>query len=87
MIIENGLDEVIDARDKWLASDGLIFPDRCTLYLAALSDNFRRYRHNFWHNVYSFGMEPMIESIISEPYLHRIRPDQASEIQFSFTFN
>lgn len=76
LIIENGLDEVIDARDKWLASNGLIFPDRCTLYVAALSDNFRRNQGNFWHNVYSFGMEPMIESIILEPYLHRIRPDQ-----------
>lgn len=83
MIIENGLDEVIGARDKWLSSNGLIFPDRCTLYLAALCDNFRRDRYNFWHDVYSFDMEPMIKSIISEPYLHRIRPDQASEIHFN----
>lgn len=82
MIIENGLDEVIAARDKWLTSNGLIFPDRCTLYLAALSDNFRRNRGNFWHNVYSFGMEPMIESIILEPYLYRIRPDQVRNSHF-----
>ena len=29
-------------RDKWLASDGLMFPDRATLYVTAIED--RQYK-------------------------------------------
>ncbi|KRX93150.1 Protein arginine N-methyltransferase 1 [Trichinella pseudospiralis] len=36
------LNTVIYARDKWLASDGVIFPDRASLFLCAIED--RQYK-------------------------------------------
>lgn len=44
-------------RDKWLATDGLMFPDRATLYVTAIED--RQYKDdkiNWWDNVYGFDM-------------------------------
>lgn len=73
LFIGNALDEVVDARDKWLAPNGLIFPDRCTLYLAALDDDLRRDRSNFWQHVYKFNMQPMVGAVNSEPYLLRVK--------------
>ena len=32
------LDTVLLARDKYLAPDGLLFPDKATIYLAAIED-------------------------------------------------
>lgn len=33
------LDCVLMARDKWLAPDGLMFPDRAELYVALIEDS------------------------------------------------
>ena len=44
-------------RDKWLAPEGLMFPDRATLYVTAIED--RQYKDdkiNWWDNVYGFDM-------------------------------
>ncbi|KAL8449743.1 hypothetical protein Emag_003552 [Eimeria magna] len=38
LLYESMLDTVIFCRDKWLAEDGLMFPDRAHLYLAAIED-------------------------------------------------
>uniref|UniRef100_A0A671QR48 type I protein arginine methyltransferase n=1 Tax=Sinocyclocheilus anshuiensis TaxID=1608454 RepID=A0A671QR48_9TELE len=42
LFYESMLNTVIYARDKWLKPDGLIFPDRATLYVTAIED--RQYR-------------------------------------------
>lgn len=76
LFIENALDDVIDARDKWLKKKGLIFPDRCTLYLAALDDDLQRDRSNFWQHVYTFRMQAMIKAVNIEPYQLRVQPDK-----------
>ena len=34
------LDSVLYARDKWLAPDGLMFPDRATMYICAIEDRY-----------------------------------------------
>merc|ERR1712137_1513812 len=36
LFYESMLDSVLYARDKWLAPDGLMFPDRATLYVTAM---------------------------------------------------
>jgi protein arginine N-methyltransferase 1 len=36
------LNTVLFARDKWLNSDGILFPDKATLYLCAIED--RQYK-------------------------------------------
>ena len=38
LLFESMLDTVILARDKYLAPGGLLFPDKCTVYLAGIED-------------------------------------------------
>ena len=54
---ENMLDSVIFARNKWLARGGLMFPDRCTLFICG-AENIREKGRKFgyWDNVYGFKM-------------------------------
>lgn len=42
LFYESMLDTVLYARDKWLNPDGLLFPDRATLYITAIED--RQYK-------------------------------------------
>ena len=36
LFYESMLDTVLYARDKWLVEDGMLFPDRATLYITAI---------------------------------------------------
>ena len=38
LFYESMLDSVLFARDKWLAFDGLMFPDKVTFHVTALED-------------------------------------------------
>ncbi len=38
LLYESMLDTVLYARDKYLAKDGLIFPDKATIYFAGIED-------------------------------------------------
>lgn len=38
LLYESMLDTVIYARDKWLAPNGLIFPDKASIYMLAIED-------------------------------------------------
>jgi protein arginine N-methyltransferase 1 len=38
LLFESMLDTVLLARDKYLAPGGLLFPDKCTVYLAGIED-------------------------------------------------
>ncbi|GFQ81076.1 protein arginine N-methyltransferase 1, partial [Trichonephila clavata] len=42
LFYESMLDTVLYARDKWLKPDGMMFPDRATLFLCAIED--RQYK-------------------------------------------
>lgn len=72
LLYGNRLDELIDARKKRLAPDGLIFPGRCNLYITAIDDQMLLDRSNYWQHVYTFDMRPMIPAVISEPYFQRV---------------
>ncbi|XP_054153467.1 protein arginine N-methyltransferase 1-B-like [Oppia nitens] len=68
LFYESMLDTVIYARDKWLNPDGLLFPDRATLYICAIED--RQYKDdkiNWWDDVYGFDMSCIRKIAISEP--------------------
>uniref|UniRef100_A0A2I3GKM1 type I protein arginine methyltransferase n=1 Tax=Nomascus leucogenys TaxID=61853 RepID=A0A2I3GKM1_NOMLE len=57
LFYESMLNTVLYARDKWLAPDGLIFPDRATLYVTAIEDRqYKDYQIHWWENVYGFYM-------------------------------
>lgn len=38
LLYESMLDTVLFARDKWLAPNGMIFPDKASLYVCAIED-------------------------------------------------
>eukprot|EP01087_Luapelamoeba_hula_P014599 TRINITY_DN430_c0_g1_i1.p1 TRINITY_DN430_c0_g1~~TRINITY_DN430_c0_g1_i1.p1 ORF type:complete len:351 (-),score=61.85 TRINITY_DN430_c0_g1_i1:151-1203(-) len=68
LVYENMLETVIYARDKWLAPDGLIFPDKATLYICAIEDaDYKEEKIHWWHNVYGFDMSCIKEIAMQEP--------------------
>lgn len=76
LLYGNHLDELIDARMKWLAPDGLIFPDRCNLYITALNNKMVTDRSNWWQHVYTFNMAPIMPAVLAEPYFQRVNCEQ-----------
>nr|XP_009861039.1 protein arginine N-methyltransferase 1-like [Ciona intestinalis] len=77
LFYESMLNTVLYARDKWLAADGLIFPDKASLYVTAIED--RQYKDdkiNWWDNVYGFDMSCIRDVAISEPLVDVVEPKQ-----------
>ena len=65
------------ARDKWLASDGLMFPDKATLYVTAIED--RQYKDdkiNWWDDVYGFDMSCIRKVALQEPLVDVVDRNQ-----------
>ncbi|CAH1787416.1 unnamed protein product [Owenia fusiformis] len=68
LFYESMLNTVIFARDKWLKPDGMIFPDRATLYVCGIEDReYKEDKINWWDNVYGFDMSCIRSVAISEP--------------------
>lgn len=68
LLYESMLDTVIYARDKWLVKDGIVFPDKAVMYMAAVEDGqVKRDRVDFWNNVYGFDMTPIKNIALTEP--------------------
>lgn len=68
LLYESMLDTVLYARDKWLVKDGVIFPDKAVMYIAALEDGqVKSDRMDFWKDVYGFDMTPLREIALREP--------------------
>lgn len=86
LLCGNRLDEVIDARKKWLKPDGLIFPDRSTLYIAAIDNSILIDRSNFWQHVQKFDMRSMIQAVSSEPYLQNVKMAQVRVLALKHYF-
>jgi len=77
LFYESMLDTVLYARDKWLAPDGLMFPDRATLYVTAIED--RQYKDdkiNWWDDVYGFDMSCIRKVALSEPLVDVVDRNQ-----------
>jgi len=77
LFYESMLDTVLYARDKWLKPDGLMFPDRATLFLCAIEDRqYKDEKINWWDNVYGFDMSCIRKVAISEPLVDVVDPKQ-----------
>merc|ERR1719278_1056424 len=77
LFYESMLDTVLFARDKWLAADGLMFPDRATLYVTAIED--RQYKDdkiNWWDDVYGFDMSCIKKVALQEPLVDVVDRNQ-----------
>merc|ERR1712226_711061 len=77
LFYESMLDSVLYARDKWLAPDGLMFPDRATMYICAIED--RQYKDdkiNWWDDVYGFDMSCIRSVALQEPLVDVVDKNQ-----------
>lgn len=77
LFYESMLDTVLFARDKWLQADGILFPDRCTLYITAIEDRqYKDEKINWWDDVYGFNMSSIRKVAITEPLVDVVDPKQ-----------
>lgn len=77
LFYESMLDTVLFARDKWLKPDGLMFPDKATLYLCAIEDaQYKSEKIDFWDNVYGLNMSCIKNVALTEPLVDTVDPDQ-----------
>lgn len=72
LLFEGMLDSVIFARDNYLAENGLLLPNRCTISLIGYGHD-ERYKGyiDFFDDVYSFDMKCMKKDILKEAHVER----------------
>jgi len=75
LFYESMLNTVLFARDKWLQENGLLFPDKATLYIAAIEDaDYKREKIDYWNDVYGFDMSCIREVAMLEPLVDNVDP-------------
>ncbi|KZZ96028.1 protein arginine N-methyltransferase 1 [Moelleriella libera RCEF 2490] len=73
LLYESMLDTVLYARDKYLEKDGLIFPDKATIFFAGIEDgDYKEEKIGFWDSVYGFDYTPLKETALSEPLVDMV---------------
>lgn len=73
LLYESMLDTVLFARDKWLAPGGLIFPDKATMYVAAIEDGeYKEQKIDYWDDVYGFNMSAIRKIAVREPLVDTV---------------
>lgn len=77
LLYESMLDTVLFARDKWLKPDGLIFPDKATIYICGIEDSeYKDDKINFWNNVYDFDFSCIRSLAMMEPLVDVVNEQQ-----------
>ena len=77
LLYESMLDTVLHARDRWLAPNGLLFPDKATLMLCGIEDaDYKQEKIDFWDNVYGFDMSAVKRLALLEPLVDMVNPEQ-----------
>lgn len=74
LLYESMLNSILYARDKWLNKQtGLLFPDKCQLYICGIEDKkYRDEKINWWYNVYGFDMSCIRKVAIKEPLVDSV---------------
>ncbi|KAK0552121.1 Nuclear SAM-dependent mono-and asymmetric methyltransferase [Tilletia horrida] len=73
LLYESMLDTVLLARDKYLAPDGHLFPDKATLFLSAIEDEeYKNEKIGFWDDVYGFDYSCIKEVALREPLVDTV---------------
>jgi len=73
LLYESMLDTVLEARDRYLKPDGLLFPDHAIMYLAAIEDqDYKEEKINFWDNVYGFDFSCIKDIALREPLVDTV---------------
>ncbi|OCK83882.1 arginine n-methyltransferas-like protein [Lepidopterella palustris CBS 459.81] len=73
LLYESMLDTVLYARDKYLKKDGLIFPDKATIFMAGIEDgDYKEEKIGFWDNVWGFDYTPLKYTAMTEPLVDTV---------------
>ncbi|KAL6718897.1 Nuclear SAM-dependent mono-and asymmetric methyltransferase [Lecanora helva] len=73
LLYESMLDTVLYARDNYLTTGGLIFPDKATIFMAGIEDgDYKDEKIGFWDNVYGFDYTPLKETALTEPLVDTV---------------
>ncbi|CAB54335.1 Protein arginine N-methyltransferase 1 [Caenorhabditis elegans] len=68
LFYESMLNTVLVARDRWLAPNGMLFPDKARLYVCAIEDRqYKEDKIHWWDSVYGFNMSAIKNVAIKEP--------------------
>ncbi|KAA8523223.1 hypothetical protein F0562_009646 [Nyssa sinensis] len=77
LLFENMLNTVLYARDKWLVNNGVVLPDKASLYLTAIEDaEYKEDKIEFWNNVYGFDMSCIKKQSMMEPLVDTVDQNQ-----------
>ncbi|KAI9737108.1 MAG: type I protein arginine N-methyltransferase Rmt1 [Cirrosporium novae-zelandiae] len=73
LLYESMLDTVLYARDQYLVENGLIFPDKATIFMAGIEDGqYKDEKIGFWDNVWGFDYTPLKETALTEPLVDTV---------------
>jgi len=73
LLYESMLNTVIWARDHFLAPEGILLPDKASLYIAGLEDEeYKQDKIDFWDSVYGFNMSCIKKIAIREPLVDTV---------------
>jgi len=73
LIYESMLESVLFARDKWLTKDGIMMPDKATMYVCSIEDaKYKEDKIHFWDSVYGFDMKRIKKIAITEPLVDTV---------------
>ncbi|KAL9376627.1 hypothetical protein Peur_030747 [Populus x canadensis] len=77
LLFENMLNSVLYTRDKWLVNDGIVLPDKTSLYLTAIEDaEYKEDKIEFWNDVYGFDMTCIKKQAMGEPLVDTVDQNQ-----------
>jgi len=73
LLYESMLNTVIWARDHFLAPEGILLPDRASLFIAGIEDEeYKQDKIDYWDNVYGFNMSCIKKIAIREPLVDTV---------------
>ena len=76
LLFEGMFDSVLWARDKYLAKNGMLFPDRATIHLAGLDDlKFNSKKRQMYYNQFQCNLARMNEFVNLEPLVDTCNSD------------
>lgn len=76
LLYEAMLDSVLWARDKYLAKDGKMLPDKAQIFIAALEDGeYKSQKKTFWNDVYGIDMSVLTPTVMKEPLVDCVNSD------------
>merc|ERR1711962_1159065 len=79
LLYETMLPSVIYARDKDLKKGGMIFPDKCDLFITAIEDaQYKEEKIHWWDDVYQFDMSCIKGVALVEPLVDVVDPKQVN---------